>query len=97
EGEPTLAGPNSPIETEIIQMSLQSSITGWLGLAWCAGTQSLIDTNANTINDAIDCDGSGNQDVAQTDSYVATVTAYAVQQRNNTPFFCDEEFGEEEE
>jgi hypothetical protein len=36
----------------------------------------------------ISCSGAGNQDNAQTDSVVASVIAYAAQQRNNSDFNC---------
>lgn len=64
------------------KLVLPTSSTGYIGLAWCAGDQ--------TVNPdgSIDCDGSGDQDDAQTDSFVSDVVFTAVQQRNNGDFFC---------
>lgn len=64
------------------KVTLPTSSTGYLGLAWCAGSQ--------TINGdgSISCDGSGNQNDAQTDSFVSDVVFTAVQQRNNGDFVC---------
>ena len=73
---------NGLIKTELIQLSLTGGNTQYVGFAWCAGTQT-IDINGNIL-----CSGVGNQDDAQTDSFLADVTAYAVQQRNNTGFDC---------
>lgn len=66
-------------------MALATVDTGYLGLAWCAGVQPTVQ---DTDSGAISCDGSGNQDDAQTDSYVADVVFTAVQQRNNDGFVC---------
>jgi len=62
-------------------IALIASNTKYIGLAWCAGTQSLLGT-------VISCDGSTMGNDAQTDSFTADVTAYAVQQRNNPNFNC---------
>jgi cysteine-rich repeat protein len=52
------------------------------GIAWCMG--------GLTVNDdgTFSCDGSGNQDRAQTDRLLADLVLYAVQQRNNENFTC---------
>ena len=60
---------------------LIASNTYYVGLAWCAGTQSVV---GNTIS----CDGSGMGDIAQSDSLTADVTAYIEQWRNNENFNC---------
>ena len=80
-GEQTIAGPNSPFATAIGEISLTESNTKYIGLAWCAGTQSLVGNN-------IVCDGSTMGDIAQTDILTASITAYAEQQRNNGDFDC---------
>lgn len=66
-------------------LTLPTTTTDYLGLAWCAGTQ--------TVNGdgSITCDGTGDQNVAQTDSFVADVLFTAVQQRNNGDFTCNPE------
>ncbi len=63
------------------RISLTASITKYIGIDWCAGTQSI-------VGGVVKCDGSGNQNVAQTDSFTASITAYAEQQRNNENFVC---------
>jgi len=55
--------------------------TEYVGLAWCAGDQSLSGSN-------ILCDGAGMGDIAQTDKLLASLTAYAEQIRNNPNFSC---------
>lgn len=56
--------------------------TEYIGLAWCAGTQ------ASTTAPSITCDGNGMGNKAQTDKLLASLTAYAVQVRNNDDFSC---------
>lgn len=80
-GENTLVNPDTPINTELVSLPLVGNTTGYVGMAWCAGTQSVVGTT-------ISCSGVGNQNVAQTDSSTLDVTAYAVQQRNNQGFNC---------
>jgi len=84
EGETQLLAPNTPIvDLELLSLSLTGGgPTLYVGLAWCAGTQSVSGTT-------ISCDGSTMGDIAQTDSFAADLTAYAVQQRNNENFTCD--------
>lgn len=66
-------------------LDLETAGTEYLGLAWCAGTQP---PTADGDSGSIECDGSGDQNIAQTDSFVADVVATAVQQRNNETFVC---------
>jgi len=56
-----------------------------IGLAWCAGTQTV-----NYGTGAIACDGSGMGDIAQTDKFSADITLYAEQVRNNPDFLCSD-------
>ncbi len=63
---------------------LTGSETYYVGLAWCAGTQTV-----NPETQEISCNGSGMGDVAQTDSLTASLTAYAEQWRNNAGFTCE--------
>ncbi len=82
DGEPILVPVNSPLTTAMNPaIALTASNTKYIGLAWCAGTQSL---NVNQIV----CDGSTMGNKAQTDSFLASLTAYAEQQRNNENFSC---------
>jgi len=62
---------------------LIASNTYYVGLAWCAGTQT-VDPGTGVIT----CDGSGMGDIAQSDSLTADVTAYIEQWRNNAGFQC---------
>jgi len=80
-GETILAGPSSSFQAAMDKISLTESNTNYIGLAWCAGTQTL-------EGDIIKCDGSTMGDIAQTDILTATITAYAEQQRNNPNFSC---------
>ena len=93
EGEIAVIPVNTPfntVDTEIIAMSLTGGgPTGYIGLAWCVGTQSLPGGNV------VSCSGSASGiDQAQTDSTGASLTAYAVQQRNNEHFDCEAAFNE---
>ena len=88
EGENVVIPVNTPlstVDTEIIAMSLTGGgPTGYIGLAWCVGEQSLPGGNV------IACSGNAlGIDQAQTDSTGASLTAYAVQQRNNEGFDCE--------
>ncbi|MFA6306807.1 MAG: TasA family protein [Patescibacteria group bacterium] len=65
------------------RLSLPAGGNDNLGVAWCVGNQSVSHTTG-----AISCDGTGNQDNAQTDKVVADIVLYAVQQRNNAGFTC---------
>ncbi|MCL5666155.1 MAG: SipW-dependent-type signal peptide-containing protein [Patescibacteria group bacterium] len=77
---------NGPLNEEMTsRLAIVGGGTEYLGLAWCAGDQD-IDSETGTIS----CDGSGSQNDAQTDSFVADLTAYAVQQRNNGNFSCSD-------
>lgn len=65
------------------RIELVATTTDYIGIAWCLGDQTL-DQGAGTIS----CSGIGNQDIAQTDSFLASLTIYAIQQRNNSEFSC---------
>ncbi len=58
--------------------------TQYIGLAWCAGTMSVV---GNTIS----CNGSGMSNLAQTDSWGADLTFYVEQSRNNPNFLCNQD------
>jgi len=75
------------IQAEVIKMSLSTSNVGYIGLAWCAGTQYGPQDTADVT--ALDCDGSGMTNKVQTDKVLADLVAYAVQQRNNPDFNCE--------
>jgi len=81
-GETILYGPGpfTDINT-MVRIPLTASNTKYIGIAWCFGTQTY---DASGVH----CSGSGNQDIAQTDSFLSSFTAYAEQQRNNEAFDC---------
>ena len=81
-GDQIITGPNSLFSTPIGVINLLASQTKYIGLAWCAGTQTV--DGQGVIN----CDGSTMGDIAQTDKMTADFTAYAEQQRNNDNFSC---------
>jgi len=85
--EQIIAGPGTnldQIQTEMVAMSLTGGgPTVYLGVAWCAGDQTLSGNN-------ILCDGSTMGDIAQTDSLLASISAYVEQQRNNPNFSCED-------
>jgi len=88
-GESSLgSGPLSSL-TSIMSMDslnsqfLVSTTTKNIGLAWCAGT-----LTANPTTGVITCNGTGMLNDAQSDSFSATLTAYAEQVRNNESFRC---------
>jgi len=56
----------------------------FVGLAWCAGELNV------EADGEISCDGSSMLDDAQTDTFEASLTAYAEQIRNNPDFDCSE-------
>lgn len=62
---------------------LTPTTTKWVGLVWCAG-----DLDVDLDWGLVSCDGSGMSNVAQTDSLVASLSAYAEQSRNNSSFQC---------
>jgi hypothetical protein len=80
-GEATLVPFNTPINTEAVTLALSSASVTNVGIAWCAGVQ-------NVVSTTISCDGSGDNNIAQTDSSTLDMTAYAVQQRHNEALNC---------
>ena len=75
------------IQTEMIALSLTGGgPTGYVGLAWCAGNQT--GPSVALPNTPLVCDGNGMGDIAQTDSLLASLTAYVEQIRNNPNFSC---------
>ena len=80
EGETVLLPANSPF-TDRVFASLIASNTKYIGIAWCAGTQSV-------TGSTISCDGSTMGNIAQSDIMTASLTAYVEQQRNNPDFEC---------
>ena len=92
--EPTGETPlvSGPLSTLTSLMSLDSgnsqfltaTTTEYIGLAWCAGTLTVDE------NGVFNCDGAGMPNDAQSDSFSATLTAYAEQVRNNGSFLCSE-------
>jgi hypothetical protein len=63
-------------------LKLTATTTAYVGLAWCAGSQ--------TVNPdgSITCDGSALGNIVQTDKVTANLSLYAEQVRNNPNFIC---------
>ena len=61
---------------------IQASVTQYLGLAWCAGTQTV------EADGSITCNGTSMGNECQSDSMTASLTLYAEQWRNNSEFKC---------
>jgi predicted ribosomally synthesized peptide with SipW-like signal peptide len=61
-----------------------ASTTYYLGLAWCIGDQTV-----HHDTGLIECDGTGNQNDAQTDTLTVDLKFYAEQSRNNPDFSCE--------
>ena len=81
--ENILVPVNSPLTAAFNPpLSLQASNTKYVGVAWCAGIQSVDGLGV------ISCDGTSMGNTAQTDSTTATLNFYAEQQRNNPNFSC---------
>lgn len=66
----------------INKLSVAGNGSDNFGVAWCVGA--LTANGDGTFS----CNGSGNQDRAQTDKLIADLVLYAVQQRNNSGFTC---------
>jgi predicted ribosomally synthesized peptide with SipW-like signal peptide len=81
--ESAIAGPVSLNSVgSIASLVIAASTTQNIGLAWCAGT---LTPNQGS---AFGCNGSGMGNIAQSDSFTASLTAYAEQTRNNPNFNC---------
>lgn len=79
--------PIAQIQTEMVALQLTGGgPTAYVGLAWCAGNQT--GPSTTTPSTLLVCDGNGMGDIAQTDSLIASLTAYAEQIRNNPNFSC---------
>ncbi|MEX0931760.1 MAG: SipW-dependent-type signal peptide-containing protein [Candidatus Paceibacterota bacterium] len=74
-------GSIASLDTE--QHFLTGTSTEYIGLAWCAG-------DISVDGDGIHCNGAGMLNDAQSDSFGASLTAYAVQVRNNSDFSCED-------
>lgn len=79
--------------------ALAGNSTTYVGKAWCFGTLTpnavaqdglgKVGNNGPLVRGTgFTCDGSGNNNVAQTDGVVVDVSFYAVQARNNAQFQC---------
>lgn len=75
------------IDLRVADSTTGTPVTGgttkYVGLAWCAGNQTI-----NHTTGVIVCDGSAMTDVSQTDSLIADLTAYAEQYRGNPNLDC---------
>jgi len=82
-GETILYGPAALKDIKTMtRFPLTATTTAYVGLAWCFGMQTVDGTG-------IHCSGVGNQNIAQGDSFLTSLTAYAEQQRNNPNFSCE--------
>lgn len=78
-----LGGKTYKLADSTIGTPLPGGSTSYIGLAWCAGTQTV-----NMGSTTITCDGAGMGNNTQTDSMVADVTFRVEQARNNPNFVC---------
>jgi predicted ribosomally synthesized peptide with SipW-like signal peptide len=77
-----MASPN----TWLVQPTLPTGVVQSAGLLYCFGDFKTTGTGAGI--QVTGCDGSGNQNVAQTDGVVGSIEFSAVQTRNNPNFTC---------
>jgi len=80
-------------EVPIFDSSLTSGVhvggtTEYVGLAWCAGTLT-VESDGSFTCDGTRVSGLADTNLAQSDSFLAEVTGYAVQARNNEGFECE--------
>ncbi|NCN52636.1 hypothetical protein GW943_02390 [Candidatus Parcubacteria bacterium] len=87
-GQTTLGNLGSIASLDTLTDYLSATTTAYVGVAWCAGTLTA------TAGSDFDCDGETMGNITQSDSYTASLTAYAVQKRNNEQFSCDVIAGE---
>ena len=91
----TFTGAWSPVSTTTIP----GNATRYVAKAWCFGTltpaalaQDNLTTDGpiapNRVGTGFTCDGSGSNNIAQTDGITVDVSFYAVQARNNGQFSC---------
>ncbi len=89
--EDVLVNAGTPMRSlnTMIPLALSSPAPiDFVGFTWCAGTQTGPSTSSDTP--AVSCDGNGMGNKAQTDKVISDFVAYAVQQRNNSEFSCDQ-------
>ena len=77
---------NSSVNPNPVPGNIQQHI----GVGWCFGDLQVTETGTTGFN----CDGSGNQDNAQSDGLTMDLSFYAVQERNNSDFVCSTWFNE---
>ncbi len=84
--------------SQIGTTTIPGNSTAYVAKAWCFGTltpnpvaqDNGSDEGRSPLSDGtgFTCDGSGNNNIAQTDGVVMDVSFYAVQARNNSDFSC---------
>lgn len=82
-GNSTLNGLSGlPLFAPVNQQILKATTTAYIGISWCAGSQ--------TVNPdgSITCDGAALGNIVQTDKVTADLSLYAEQVRNNPNFVC---------
>ncbi len=80
-----LGGKTYTLADSLGGVPLPGGSTSYIGLAWCAGTQTI------NGNNTISCNGAGMGNEVQTDSMTANVTFRVEQHRNNPNFLCEPE------
>lgn len=93
----TLADSIRNIWTNLSNDPLDPEDVRFVGKAWCFGDSDFLPyaqdggNQQNGPDDRpVDCDGSGVNNVTQTDSFTADISFRAVQSRNNDDFVCEE-------
>ncbi|MBI2024444.1 hypothetical protein HYT00_03605 [Candidatus Giovannonibacteria bacterium] len=76
-----LGGRTYTLADSVTGNPIPAGETRYIGLAWCAGTQS-------TVGGVITCDGAGMGNDTQTDMMVADIAFRVEQSRNNPNFLC---------
>ena len=81
--ETVISGPTAFNNGFMANGTILANGTNYVGLAWCAGVMA-----TPVLGSPFSCNGATVNNVTQTDSVSAYMTAYAVQQRNNANFSC---------
>lgn len=90
-----LADSNTNIWTNLSDDPLDPEDVRFVGKAWCFGDTKMTpypqdggNQQSGPDDRPVECDGSGVNNVAQTDSFTADISFRAVQSRNNEDFVC---------
>lgn len=70
---------------------LPGATTTYIGVAWCAGTLTVVESDGNMAgNPNLNCDGQAMGNNTQADSLAADIMFYIEQSRNNPDFDCQQ-------